>query len=235
MEPNQVELPDGVLIPLEERKDKVAVKLSRAVKHGATELLELELGPLKGAHVRRAPNEWQSADQVLRFAAELAALPDSIFDQLTGTDVGAVVRATVAVSWPLLDLPPAWEDSWKRDAAAKGERPRELPQVRGGHILELERAAKRGRDTSSRLVFQEVTGKVARQCPLDGLPLSRLPWLVSELTGAPREMVDELQGRDLNRALALAVLFFLAVRGTGATDARPSPSASAGPLETSTS
>lgn len=235
MEPNQVELPDGVLIAPEDRKDKATVKLSRSVKHGTRELLELELGPLKGAHVRRAPLEWQSTDQALRFAAELAALPDSVFDQLAGVDVGEIVRATVSVAWPVLDLPLAWEDVWKREAAAKGERPRELPQVRAPYTLELEHPSKNGRDTSTRLVFQELTGKIARQCPLDGLPISRLPWLVGELTGSPRGLVDELQGRDLNRALALAVLFFLAVRGTGATDAPRSPSVSAGARETSTS
>lgn len=233
--PDQPLLPDGVAISPDRRLERASVRLSRPVKHGARELEVLELGPLKGAHVRRAPSDWNSTDQALRFGAELCALPDSVLDQLAGPDVGAVCRAVLAVSWPMLDLPLQWEEVWRVQAEATGAVPRALPAVRDGYELELEHRVQVERETTTRLTFRELTGKVARQCPLDGLPISRLPWLVGELAGVRREVVDQLEGRDLNRALSLACLFFLSVRATGEPAAPSSPSASAGDRETSTS
>lgn len=231
----QPELPDGVAVSPEDRRADVTVTLARPISHGSQELRELRIGPLRGVHVRKAPTEWASMGEVLRFAGELSALPDSVLDRLGGSDVGEVVRAVMLVSWPLLDLPSRWEEAWKLEAVRTGRPARALPDVRDGYVLELERAATVGRDTTSRLVFHELTGKVARACPLDGLPISRLPWLAGELAGVSPGVIDALEGRDLHRALALAVLFFLAVRGTGAGAASSSPSGSDGARETSTS
>lgn len=216
-------LADGVAIPVAQRLNGHRLRLLASVKHGSRELEELEFHALTGAHVRRAPPDWKDTANVFAFAGQLTGLPDSVFDQLRGSDIGDVIRATVATSWPMLDLPVQWEDVWRTEAAelaAKGEgvAPRALPTFPGGCALELETPVPAGeRDVLSALVFQELTGKVARALPTDGLPVSRLPWLVGQLTGAPMAALDKLTGRDLNRALALAQLFFLAIRGTSAT------------------
>jgi len=214
-------LPDGVAIPIERRLEGHVLPLRRAVKHGTRELDSLAFSPLSGAHVRRAPPDWEQTDRVLQFAGQLTGLPDRVFDQLQGADIGDVIRATVASSWPMLDLPVQWEETWRLEARyAPGDdvpAPRKLPSFEGGAVLALEHPATGGRDTLSELRFTELTGKVARALPTDGVQVARLPWLVEQLTGAPAGVVDQLRGRDLNRALALAQLFFLAIRGTTAT------------------
>jgi hypothetical protein len=209
-------LPDGVLFPVERRISGTILKLARPVKHGARELLELHFEPLTGAHVRRAPEDWKETDRVLTFAGQLTGLPDSVFDELGGLDVGEVIRTTLASAWPMLDLPVQWETVW-RDLEGNGKPLRELPKFPGGTRLVLEQAIKENRDVVAMLEFSELTGRIARTLPTDGIPTARLPGLVSALTGAPANVVDKLTGRDLNRALALAQLFFLAIRGTSAT------------------
>jgi hypothetical protein len=211
-------LPDGVLFDAAERPSSVGthtVALERPVKHGTRELLALEFLPLSGAHVRRCPRDWAETSKVLEFAGQLTGLPDSVFDQLIGADVGEVIRATLTAAWPMLDLPVQWEAVWKGENGAAPART--LPKFPGGCTLKLERAVSDGRDTLASLEFGELTGKMARTIPTAELPVSKLPWLVEQLTGAPGAVVDKLTGRDLNRALALAQLFFLAIRGTGAT------------------
>jgi len=216
-------LPDGVAIPVERRLEGHVLPLRRAVKHGDRSLDSLTFAALTGAHVRRAPPDWEQTDRVLLFAGQLTGLPDSVFDQLLGSDVGDVIRATVSSSWPMLDLPVQWEATWRlevEEGVKVGEPAppqRKLPSFAGGYVLALARPVSAGRDSVSALEFSELTGKVARALPTDGLQVSRLPWLVEQLTGAPAAVVDKLTGRDLNRALALAQLFFLAIRGTTAT------------------
>lgn len=224
-------LPDGVAIPVEVRLDRKTVRLARPIKHGGRLLEQLEVAPLKGAHVRRFPESGLGDEEknagtgkLLELAGQLTELPDSCLDELSGVDVGEVTQAVLQVSWPAFDLPVQWESAWARErAAAELERrpskaPAELPDVRGGYLLELEHPVKvKERDIVTRLAFGEVTGRLARRFPLSGLPVCRLPWLVGELTGAPKEAVDELTGRDLNRALALAQLFFFAIRGASAS------------------
>lgn len=210
-------LPDGVLFDAADRPSSVEahkLELARPVKHGTRELLALEFLPLSGAHVRRCPRDWAETSKVLEFAGQLTGLPDSVFDQLVGADVGEVIRATLSAAWPMLDLPVQWEAAWRDNGAAPA---RVLPKFPGGCTLKLERAVSDGRDTLAALEFSELTGKMARTIPTAELPTSKLPWLVEQLTGAPGAVVDKLTGRDLNRALALAQLFFLAIRGTGAT------------------
>ena len=211
-------LPDGVFIPAATRTDRATVRLDRPVMHGERELAEITLGPLKAAHVRQAPSNVQDSEGLFDLAGRLSGLPPSVLDQLTGTDVGDVLQAALAVAWPMLDLPVQWEEVWRLEAARAGAKePRRLPEFRGGYVLILEKPLQVERETLTQLRFSELTGRVARRCPPDVLPTSKLPWLVEELTGARREIVDQLEGRDLNRALALAQLFFLAIRGTSAT------------------
>lgn len=215
-------LPDGVAIPVERRLDGATIPLSSPVRHGERELSQLVLAPLAGVHVRSMPESWSETGSVMEFAGLLSGLPPSVLDQLVARDVGELVRRTWLVAWPMLDLPVQWEAVWAAEAeearaAGRGGAPRALPEVRGGHVLELESPIVSERDSVSRLTFAELTGRVARRCPTEGLSVSRLPWLVEELTGAPRAVVDQLRGRDLNRALALAQLFFLAIRGTTGT------------------
>jgi len=234
-------IPDGVLIDPSRRLHGATVPLRRPVKHGAAMLERVVLEPLSAAHVRKAPDEWGETGPVLEFAGELSGLPPSVLDQVAGADLGELVRATFHVAWPMLDLPVQWEAVWarRREAAlagAPGHRLRDgkpevlaedglawlpvppgLPDVAGGHELELEAPIALERDQVSRMRFEELTGRVARRCPIDAFPVKKLPWLVEELTGTPRAVVDQLRGRDLHRALALAQLFFLAIRGTTAT------------------
>lgn len=215
-------LPDGVAIPAEQRLNGHRLRLSVPVHHGTRELEELEFLELTGAHVRRAPPDWRETGNLFAFAGQLTGLPDSVFDQLRGADIGELIRVTVASSWPMLDLPVQWEDVWRTEAeaaAARGEKveARKLPSFPGGCVLELERRLETDRDQVTRLEFRELTGKIARQLPTDGIPVAKLPWLVGQLTGASAAALDKLAGRDLNRALALAQLFFLAIRGTTAT------------------
>lgn len=222
----QVVLPDGVAIPREERRGPLTITLARPVKHGEREYSTLELPELTGAHVRKAPDDvgWRSTEKVLEFAGQLTTLPPSVFDQLVAEDLGEVIRGTFAVAWPCLDLPAQWEGAWARkraEAEAAGrpepDLPRELPRPRAGHVLELERSVEHQRTRYERLTFGEMTGKLMRRVPLDGLPLTQLPWLAAELAGVPLAVVDQLRGVDLNRALALAQLFFLRIRPTTAT------------------
>jgi hypothetical protein len=210
-------LPDGVFIPPERRADQLTVRLTRPVRHGERELSEVALGPLKALHVRQAPRDAQESEGLFDLAGRLSGLPPSVLDQLVGEDVGNVLQATLTVSWPMLDLPVQWEEVWRLEAERASTPRRRLPEYRGGYELALVRPLRAERDTLSLLRFSELTGRVARRCPPDVLPTSKLPWLVEELTGAPRAAVDELTGLDLNRALALAQLFFLAIRGTSAT------------------
>lgn len=217
------QLPDGVSIAADKRLERAIIPLRTPIKHGAEIISTLELQELTGAHVRQAPEDWRNVGAVLEFAGILSGLPPSTMDQLVGPDVGDVVRAAYLVSWPVLDLPIQWEVVWEHQRAefagtAKAlEIPAALPYFPGGFELTLERQVTLERETFSRLAFSEMTGRVARRCPTEGVSVNRLPWLVCELTGAPRGVVDKLAGRDLNRALALAQVFFFAIRGTSGT------------------
>lgn len=214
-------IPDGVALSKELRRHDARLVLETPVKHGDRVLEALEFHPCRGVHVRAAPTEWQTTDKVLEVAGLLTTLPDSVLDQVSGADLGALVRTTLSVAWPMIDLPVQWEAHWalerqQAEAARKKAPERALPKVRAGLELHLEKPVTVERDSVGKLVWSEFTGKMARQCPLDGLPISRLPWLVGELTGTRPEVVDQLEGVDLHRALSLAQLFFLRIRPTGA-------------------
>jgi hypothetical protein len=197
-------VPEGVLFPLEDRLvGPQALELARPVRHGERELERLELRPLAGKHVRALATDWTGHAAFLSAAGLLSGLPDGVFDQLEGGDVAGVVDLVGRMLWPVFDVPSSWL------ALPEGD-PRRLeayPRLAAPFELELEQPVRGAKDEYSRLTFHAMTGRVARQCPLN-LGLGRLPWLVCQLTGASPKAVDELTGRDLNRALVIAQSFF---------------------------
>lgn len=211
-------LGEGWLIPLAARALEQRVPLENPVRHGTQELRELVLVPLAAKHLRDAPPSWDDHGKLLNLAGKLTGLPDVVLDQLQGGDVVAVVDATLRALWPVLELP---------GNGHAAEPPRPWPEVPAPHTLELEHPVRSGGDARSRLVFQAITGKVMRKLPTR-LELRHLPMLVEQLTGAPAELVDELAGADLNRALGVAQCFFACTPATGAARGRGSPSPSAG-------
>lgn len=227
-------LPEGIALPIERRLGACSVPLLSPVRHGDQKLEAIEFRACTGAHVRRMPDAWNDNGKLLAIAAQLTQLPDSVLDQLSGADLGDVLKTATRVAWPAVDLPAAWEIVWQHhfdENLARGEPTErlELPRVRAPFVLELSRPYQAGeRDSVASLTFGEVTGKMVRTLPLDGIGIAELPRLVEQLAGVPRELVDRLEGVDLNRALAVAQLFFLATRGTGASSARSSPGNSGG-------
>lgn len=210
-------LPDGVFVPLERRRGAHAMPLSKPVRQGERELREITFAACTGAHVRRAPESFQKVEGMFQLAGQFTGLADSVLDQVRGGDVGELIRATTSVAWPMIDLPAQWEAVWKAEAEEKGTAARALPVLEAPFDLALSRVYTAGEESRSKLVFGEMTGKLARAMPLDGVTVSQLPGLVEALTGAPRGIVDQLEGVDLNRALAAAQLFWLAIRGISAT------------------
>lgn len=208
-------LPEAVIVSLADRPlaGPLKVELSHALMHGQEELRELTLQPLRGAHVRLIPRAWESTSDVLAITSHLTGLPDFVLDGLRGSDIGAMTSATLDQSWPIRDLPAQWE-ALARDLDARGvahEIPA-VPRLEGKVELVLLKPVTVGEETTSRLVFDEMTGKMARGVGLNGLELARTPWLIEQLASTTAAVVDRLEGVDLNRALALAQGFLFGIR-----------------------
>lgn len=199
-------LGEGWLIPAEARQLEQRITLARPVTHGTTQLAELVLAPLAAKHLRDAPQAWDDHDKLLRLAGKLTGLPDVVLDQLQGGDVVALVDATLRALWPVLELP-------ANGGAATPARA--WPVIPAPFTLELERPIRVGDVARSRLEFHELTGKIMRKLPTR-LETRHLPLLVGLLADVPPEVVDELAGADLNRALGVAQCFFACTPGTGA-------------------
>lgn len=215
-EPTALPFPEGLMFPPGSRLvGEQALELANPVRHGSEELPRLTLRALRAVHVRTFPKEdnWDRQEQFLQIAGLLTGLPDSVIDQVRGEDLGALTMRVGEMLWPVFDLPTSW---LKR---VPGEEPKLLdwPKIPAPFTLELERPLVSKQDEVSRLTFQSMTGKTARQCKTE-LPLRLFPWLVAELTREKRDLLDQLEGRDLNRALVVAQCFFV---GSHARPTRP--------------
>ena len=202
--PGETPLPEAVLFPAESRLlGPQVLELARPPRHGGADLARLELRALAGKHVRQLSSEWGKQSSFFLAAGLLTGLPDGALDQLEGEDVGGLLELVQRMLWPVFDLPSSWVNM---DDERRLE---EYPRLAQPYELVLDAPARAGRDEVGRLVFRPMTGRVARSCPTK-LELRRLPWLVEQLTGSPAAVVDELAGRDLNRALVVAQCFFAA-------------------------
>lgn len=202
-------LGEGWLIPVAERAlEPQVVQLAHAVKHGARELDSITLGNLKGVHVRRAPETWETHEPLLLMAGLLSGLPDGVLDQLEGQDLHAVVGATMRALWPILELPAV-----AADLPAPKTRP--WPIVDAGLELVLTKRISAGGDARSSLTFRSITGKMVRRLPTT-LSTRHLPGLVQDLAQIGPELFDQLEGVDLQRALGVAQCFFAGSRRTTA-------------------
>jgi hypothetical protein len=217
----QAALAEGWLVPLDLRPTApVVVELSHPIRHGARELAALEIGLLRGVHVRQAPESFEEHDATLRMLGLLSGLPDSVLDQLTGADLTTAIDRTLTILWPLFELP--------ANAVGMPEpHRRDWPALGAPLELELVKPVRAGTDVLSRVTFQAITGKIVRRLP-NRLQNRHLPALVEGLSGMRPEQFDQLEGLDLSRALAVAQCFFAATRPRPVGSGHSSPTGTAG-------
>lgn len=213
------------LTPPDEQNTICDVTLGSPVKHGGEPVHSIRFGPFLGAHARFTPEKLETNEDVLELSGQLTGLPPSFFNELEAEDFGEVIRATLRVSWPVLDMPQSWEAVEERKKP--GER-REMPRVEAPFHLTLEKEVESGPLRVSVLEFGKFTGAIARQCPAMALPVRQHPWLIEKLTDQPKRVIDRLEGKDLWRAMVVAQLFFWRLRATGERSRPSSPGASGG-------
>lgn len=201
-------LGEGWLIPLANRAtEPQVVELATPITHGGETVLRVTLGPVKGKHARAAPSSWEDHQALLHMAGLLSGLPDSVLDQLEGGDLVAVIDGTLRLLWPILELPAV-------GVSLEGAARRPWPELRAPLTLKLEKVVRSGSEAASSLTFGPITGKIVRKLP-NHLETKMLTRLIEALTGVAPELIDELEGVDLNRALGVAQCFFAATRPTG--------------------
>lgn len=74
-----------ILKELKQKDGKYILPLSSPIKHGQSEISELELSEPKAKHIRKMPTN-PIMDDVLKICGSLAAQPDSVIDELSLKD-----------------------------------------------------------------------------------------------------------------------------------------------------
>jgi len=208
-------LPDPAVFPEGHRLSEAqSVPLENPVKAGSVTLQSIDLRPLRGKDVRKLEPGFEQLPGQIRLIGELSAHPDHVIEQLEGADLGAVLGRVSGLCWPAVDLPNLALDE-DGDVVNVG-----IPLLVAPYELKFREPVKftRGSESeaSSAITFQAMTGKVAKRIPPGKhVHVSRFPWLIEQLTGAPPELVDALEGPDLREALGVAMCFFGSIQATG--------------------
>lgn len=91
-------------------------------------------------------------------------------------------------------------------------------------VITLRKPIEFGKTTVTELTIRPVKGKDLRRLKPSDPPLVQTLNMLSWLSGQPLQVVDELEGDDLGKALGVVNDFLFATQGTGEKSSDTSPS-----------